>query len=484
MDNKRVSCSLKENQKIMEQLLSDCQDVEIRKLKIGIGNPVDGTAFFTEPTAGNLLELGQIMSSLFKEDGKEVLKRVQERQTGIMDVSEQATWGEVLSGFFSGDLILFIDGYDKGLKIPAKGYPGIGVSEADSEKGVRGSDESFTDSVKVNASLLRKRIRCSSLKIRKYSVGERSNTLVYVAYMEGIVQAKVIEELEKRMDTYKIDRITDSGVEQQLLTDAPRSIFPQIQSTRRPSFAAEELLEGRAVLIVDNSPEVLLLPSSYQNFLSAADDSYLNYQVVCMVRALRYIASFFAITFPGLYIVASTFEKQLIPTALLLTVERAAANTPFSPTTEVILMEISFELLREAGVRVPGDLGNAIGIVGGLIIGSAAVDANLVSPIVVIVVAFTALCSFSIPSEELSQSFRVLKFGMIVASVLLGPLGFFLGLLAITLHLSSLESLGYPFLRKVHMTFQKPVVEKRLRGAYGRQKNPVRLRKVGKENKE
>ena len=203
-------------------------------------------------------------------------------------------------------------------------------------------------------------------------------------------------------------------------------------------------MEGRVVLLSDNSPVALILPTDLNSFLKTSDDYYNRCAVATFARILRYMAAFFSMTLPGLYLAVTNFHTQILPTPLLLSFWEARIGVPFPAALEVVLMEISFELLREAGVRLPGAMGNTIGIVGGLIIGQAAVDANLVSPIVVIVVAFTALCSFSIPNEEFAFSFRILKFYMIALSAWLGFFGFLLGLLTILIHLSHLKSFGIP----------------------------------------
>lgn len=200
------------------------------------------------------------------------------------------------------------------------------------------------------------------------------------------------------------------------------------------------------VVMSDNSPTALILPTDFNSFLKTSDDYYNRFEVATFARILRFLASFFALTFPALYLAVTNFHTQILPTPLLLSFWEARIGVPFPAALEVILMELAFELLREAGVRLPGAMGNTIGIVGGLIIGQAAVDANLVSPIVVIVVAFTALCSFSIPNEEFAFSFRILKFYMIVMSAWLGFFGFLLGLLTVLIHLCKLKSFGIPYL--------------------------------------
>lgn len=206
------------------------------------------------------------------------------------------------------------------------------------------------------------------------------------------------------------------------------------------------LLEGRAVVLSDNSPVGLILPTDYNSFIKTSDDYYNRWEIATFARMLRYVASFFAMTLPGFYLVVTNFHTQILPTSLLLSFAEARAGVPFPAVLEVILMELAFELLREAGVRIPGSIGSTIGIVGGIIIGQAAVEANLVSPIVVIVVAFTALCSFAVPNEEFATAFRLLKFALIGLSAWLGYFGMLAGLLGILIHLSHLNSFGNHYL--------------------------------------
>ncbi len=487
METPKVSIHLQENEKIIKTYFAECEDIVYRELTLGKDKNVKAVAVFTEPTVGNMQlqasPLGQTLHFLGNMEQDEVLERFQKHSLGLLDVAEFEDWDTGIQGFLSGDVLLMVDGYDKLLKIPDKGYPGLGVVKAETEKGARGSLESFSDSVKTNAALLRKRIRTPDLKIKQFNVGVRSNTLGYIAYMEGIADSDLVDEIQSDLEKYIIDRVTDSGVIEQLMEKNWRSPFPQIQSTKSPSLAAEELLEGRCVVIIDNSPEVLLLPTAYQNFLMAADDAYSNYQIVSMIRILRYVAAFFAMTFPGIYVLAASYENQLLPTRLLLSFAESAKNTPFSAAVQVFLMEVSFELLREAGIRMPGSMGNAIGIVGGLIIGQAAVEAGLISPIVVIVVAFTALCSFSIPGEEITLSFRVMKFVFLVICGCFGLYGFLLGLLGLVAHLAALTSVGRPYLEPVGSVLRKPMRKSLIRGRFANRENLIRLRRERENEK-
>ena len=284
------------------------------------------------------------------------------------------------------------------------------------------------------------------LKVAECKCGRRTGTNVDIMYLDGVVRPEIVTQMQQRLAAFEIDGIGDSGVIEQLTETQWFSPFPQYQTTRRPDRAVMALLEGRAVLLADNSPEVLIFPTDYNSFIKTTDDYYTRWEIATFTRTLRYVAAFLSMILPGLYLAMTNFHTQLLPTKLLLSFAAARQGVPFPGVVEVLLMELSFELLREAGVRLPGAMGNTIGIVGGLIIGQAAVDANIVSPMVVIVVAFTALCSFAIPNEDFATAFRLLKFVFIGLSAALGFYGFLLGLLILLIHLAQLESFGMPYL--------------------------------------
>ena len=263
---------------------------------------------------------------------------------------------------------------------------------------------------------------------------------------------------------------------------------------QRPDKAAFSLLEGRVVVLSDNSPVALILPCDYNSFLKTTDDYYNRWDMATFARILRFFSSFFAMTLPGLYLALTNFHTQILPTSLLLAFQEAREGVPFPTVLEVLLMELSFELLREAGVRLPGAMGSTIGIVGGLIIGQAAVDAHLVSPIVVILVSFTALCSFAIPSEEFAYAFRVLKFLVIFASAWLGYFGFLVSITVILFHLARLKSFGIPYLTpfsggdingdldKRDALWRYPLQKNNVRPIYARRNQRVRLRRKKTKN--
>ena len=443
-----VSCSIEENEKNLRQMFSACDDLKIRKMNMGKNGKRECLICYIEVNTGNMLfnALAQFISYLDTLSEEEITKAVEDNAFGLSDAAPLKTMEDVSVGILIGDTVLFVDGVGVALKIPDQGYPKMGVGEADTEKVVRGSNESFTESEKANTALIRKRIRSNHLKVKEIKVGLRSFTNVGIVYIEDLAEPKLVKEIEERINEYEIDGILDSGVVEQLTEENWVSPFPQLQSTRRPDRAAMSVLEGKVVVLVDNSPQALLIPADVNSFLKTTDDYYNRFHMASFARIIRYVATFFSLTLPGLYLAVTNFHTQILPTPLLLSFWQARIGVPFPAALEVLLMELSFELLREAGVRLPGAMGNTIGIVGGLIIGQAAVDANLVSPIVVIVVAFTALCSFAIPNEEFAFSFRVLKFLMIGLSAWLGFFGFLVGLFGILVHLASLKSFDIPYL--------------------------------------
>ena len=445
-----VSLKVSENKQILQDMFGSSMDIKIREMVLG-REQVRCLAAYIEITAGSLAFenslVGRLLNDLADLSAERIYESLASNGQGLCDVTPFENIEDAVQfGMLTGDVILFIDGFASALKIPDKGYPNMGVTKPDSEKVIRGSQEGFADSVKVNTALIRKRIRSTKVRVKEVKAGLYSHTNIDLVYMEGLIYPGLLEEIERRLDSYTIDGILDSGMIEQLAEDNWYSPFPQFQTTQRPDRAAIAVLEGRVVLLCDNSPTALILPTDYNSLLKTSDDYFNRFEIATLERLIRYAASFMALALPALYLAVTNFHTQILPTSLLLSFAAARQGVPFPAVVEVLLMELSFELLREAGVRLPGAMGNTIGIVGGLIIGQAAVEANLVSPIVVIGVAFTALSSFAIPNEELATAFRILKFYMIAMSAWLGLFGFLAASLSILIHLAGLKSFGIPYL--------------------------------------
>lgn len=448
MEKTKITAKIEESEQAIRAAFSSCDDLKFRKMDIGQGKKIRCFICYIEVNVGNemLNVFGRMVNYLESLPEERLEQTIGGNAFALSDAKPYEYMEDAIRGILIGDAMLFVDGFAGALKIPDKGYPKMGVSESDTEKVVRGSNESFTESEKANTALIRKRIRNTGLKVKEFQVGVRSFTNVAIVYMEDLADSYLVKETHRRLNAYDIDGVMDSGVLEQLAEESWSSPFPQFHSTRRPDRAAMAVLEGKVVVLVDNSPIALMLPADVNSFLKTSDDYYNRFHMATFARILRYVSAFFSLTLPGLYLAVTNFHTQILPTPLLFSFWQARIGVPFPAALEVLLMELSFELLREAGVRLPGAMGNTIGIVGGLIIGQAAVDANLVSPIVVIVVAFTALCSFAIPNEEFAFSFRILKFLLIFLSGWLGFFGFLIGLFGVLVHMAGLKSFGFPYL--------------------------------------
>lgn len=450
MEDRKISALLHENETYIRKRCENCDDILIRPMVLGEGHKVNCLMVYIEVTVSNMMlddsAIGKMVNHFWEIPAEKIREFIRKNSLGIADAEELSTMEEVFSAMLAGNAVFFMDGYDKAMKISSRGYPGLDVSEAETEKVLRGSKEGFCDRVKINAALIRKRLRDTRLKVEQQDIGVRSHTVVQLLYVDDLVHEELLESIKERLEFFTVDGILDSGMLEQLTEEAWYSPFPQFQTTERPDRAAQELLNGKAVLLCDNSPVALVLPGAFNSFMESSEDWYNRFEMTSFLRVLRYLAMAVATLLPGLYLAMIRFHTQVLPANLILSFAQAREGVPFSSVVELVFLELSFELIREAGVRIPGELGNAIGIVGGLIIGQAAVEANLVSPVVVIIVALTALGSLAIPNEEFASAFRLLKYVFLFLGGYLGIFGIVLGLYLTAAHLAGLLSFGVPYL--------------------------------------
>ena len=490
-ESRKVSANLRENEKYLRSRLENCSDILIRPMRLGDKHKVDCLMVYIEVAVSNMMlddsALGKMINHFWEISPEDIQEFVRHNSLGIADVKKLENLDESIDAMLAGNAVFFIDGYDKAMKISSKGYPSTGVMEAESEKVLRGSREGFSDSVKSNSALVRKRLRDTRLKVEEYKIGVRSHTLTQVLYMDDLVHEGLLEEVKERLEEFQIDGILDSGMLEQLTEDVWYSPFPQYQTTERPDRAVQEILKGKVVILCDNSPEALILPGNFSSFMESSEDWYHRFEMASFLRILRYLAVIMATVLPGLYLAVIRFHTQILPSALILSFAEAREGVPFSSVVELIFLELAFELIREAGVRVPGSLGNAIGIVGGLVIGQAAVETNLVSPIVVMIVALTALGSMTVPNEEFAAAFRLVKYGFLILGGYLGIYGIVLGVYLVIGHLAGLISFGIPYLVPFIKKEQKgsrgegvlrvPLRKRVLRPLYAREEQKIRLKR-------
>ncbi len=362
------------------------------------------------------------------------------------DIKSATDIDEAILEVMCGNTLMLLDGLEEILVISTKSFPKRGVDKPETEIAVQGPQEAFAESIRINTVLIRRRIRDTRLKCVQSKAGNVSRTDIALMYMEGIADSKLVNKIKKKLENIKTDMVYDSGYLEQLLEENKLSPFPQIQLTERPDKAAAELMEGRIVIVVDTSPFVILLPAVLASFYQASEDYYQRWEIMSFIRIIRYLAGFAAFSLPGLYIAVALYHPSMIPTELALRLAGARQTVPISTVVEIIVMELIFEALREAGTRIPASIGSTLGIVGGIIIGQAAVDAGLVSPIAVIIIALTGICSFAIPNIALVSAYRLIKYFIIFTSAAAGLLGYVAGLLLVLVHIASLESFGVSYI--------------------------------------
>ena len=363
-------------------------------------------------------------------------------QNSVKKITE---FSDVYSGINMGDCVLIVDSIDTAFDIDVKGFKQRSIDSPSNEVVVRGAQEAFVENIRTNTSMIRRIVNNENLVFQTIKVGKITKTQVAIGYINGLANTDLISEVTYRINNLDIDYLISSGQLEQLIQDTPNSLFPQIMATERPDKTTNFLLEGRVIVIVNGSPYALIMPATFTDFLSSPEDLNLKYQFSNLQKIVRLFATILSVLLPGLYIAITNYHQELIPTELLFTVTAARESVPFSTVIEILIMEVSFELIREAGLRVPTPLGTTIGIVGALILGDAAVSATLVSPILIIIVAITGICSFSIPDFSLSFTFRIYRFIYILLGYIAGFLGIGLGIFVQIVIMCNLKSFGSPY---------------------------------------
>lgn len=359
------------------------------------------------------------------------------------------TYGELLDHILTGETAILVDGTARALAVETKSWEHRSITEPSTEAVIRGPREGFNEVLRANTALLRRRIKSPYLRLDPLKIGKLSLTDVVVAWIDGLTNPELVHEVKRRLDSLNTDWIPDSGYLEQYIEDSPYSPFPQFGYTERPDRTAAAVLEGRVAILVDGSPLALVVPGGVTSFLTAAEDYYERFPYGSLLRLLRLVGMLVALTLPALYIAVTTFHQELIPTPLVLLFTASREPVPFPAVVEALIMIGGLELTREAGLRLPAPIGQTVGIVAALLLGQAAVQAGLVSPIMVIVVAITGLASFVVPHYASGLPLRWLAFPLMALAATLGLFGLTAGFLAIILHLAGLTSAGLPYLEAV-----------------------------------
>ncbi|MDQ0285488.1 spore germination protein KA [Desulfofundulus luciae] len=450
-----LSSRLKDNLALIKQILGNSSDLVIRELRLGVDGDVSGAVVFIDgmtdkgtvnDTVIKGLTLESRMAGLGGKTAGNLFALVRNFMVNTGSVREAATVFELVDGILYGDTAVLVEGEAVALLATAPGWPVRGIEEPTSESVVRGPREGFTELLRTNTSLIRRRLRDPNLVTERITLGERTRTSVEIAYIRGLADPRLVQEVKDRLSRIKVDGIIESGNIEELIEDHPHSPFPQVFRTERPDRVVSMLLDGRVAIITDGTPFVLVVPAEFVVFMQSSEDYYERFFLATAVRWLRYIAFIASLILPSLYISITTFHQEMIPTRLLISIAASREGVPFPAFVEAFLMEFTFEALREAGIRLPRNVGQAVSIVGALVIGQAAVSAGVVSSLMVIIVALTGISSFVAPVFSMAITMRLLRFPMMVLAATLGIFGVMMGLLVILVHMASMRSFGIPYL--------------------------------------
>jgi len=452
------SPDIDENMRLLRECFENCSDVVFREFLFAQREQIKLVLVYIDGISSKVQISEQIMRALSLEvpaatdntviNKTNALHYVKMRGLCIHQVGETEKLQEAVEAILSGDSVLLVDGHATAVINGSRGWEARSVEESKTEIVVRGPREAFVETLRVNTSLLRRKIKSKDLKIESLTLGEVTNTDIAVAYIRGIVNEGLVAEVKKRLAGIKIDGILESGYIEELIRDHPLSMFPTVAHTDRPDRVAANLLEGRVAVFVDGTPIVLTVPHFFIEALQAPEDYYEHYFFTTFVRLLRIGSLLIALTLPSLYVAIISFHQEMLPTPLLLSIAAQREAVPFPVFIEALLMEIAFEIIREAGIRLPRQVGQAVSIVAALIIGQSLVQAGLVAGATIIVVALTAMASFVVYYSG-SLAFRLLRFPLMFLAASFGLFGLIAGLIVIVAHMTSLRSFGVPYLAPV-----------------------------------
>ncbi|QBP42862.1 spore germination protein [Paenisporosarcina antarctica] len=452
-----LNSSLKDNLEKIINILGESSDIVIREIQIGKNNSVKAGIIYTSGLTDTTSLQNFIMESMMLDiQGTNVTQKlvpepnlievIKNSVMTVADIKDLTDFEGLFNSLLSGDTIFLVDGYTKGLVIDNKHWEERGVTEPAAQTVVRGSREAFSENIRTNTALIRRKIKDPNLWLETKVIGTYTKTNVAIMYINGIVNEEIVKEVHIRLDRIDIDGILEGGNIEELIEDSTNSPFPTVSNTERPDAVAGSLLEGRIAILIDGSPFVLVVPTLFVQFFQSPEDYYQRPYIASLIRLLRFVSYAIALLTPALFIALTTYHQEMIPTAFLMNLAAQREGVPFPAFVETVIVEVTFEILREAGVRMPRSIGPTMSIVGAFVLGTAAVEAGTITAATVIVVSVTAIATYVTPSYDISIAVRMLRFFLIALAASFGLFGIIVGLLAIILHLCSLRSFGIPYM--------------------------------------
>lgn len=443
----KLSSNLSRNLNRISEKLGNSSDFVKRQFMIGHSNPQTAVILFIDGLVDQKTINENILRPLLNIDELSPPATPEMLEQYLLTVSGTEHVKDVeglVEGILTGDTALLLDGSSTGLLLSTKGWEKRSISEPDTEVIVKGPRDGFTENLRTNTALLRRRIEHPALRFETMKIGKKTRTEVCIAYIQGVANTRLVEEAKRRIQRIDTDSILSAGFISQYIEDAPFSLFSTVGYTERPDVCSAKLLEGRVAILVDGTPMVNTVPFLFIESFQSPDDYNFRPFYMTFVRWFRYSAFAISILLPPIYVALSSYHQELIPTPLLISMAAATQGTPFPALIEAIGMGFIFEILREAGIRIPRPYGQAVSIVGALVIGDATVSAGLVGAPLIIVVALTAIASFLVPAQ--ADVAAVLRVGLTILAGVLGAFGLNGGLIIVYVHLATLRSFGVPYL--------------------------------------
>lgn len=453
LNQQKTSKSMEENISFVSHIIGETSDLQNQVLVIG---DIRATIFFLKSMVDEKEVHNKIIDPITNLNQNESfsssltdLEKIRERLFSGLSFKVHEDFQKITSDILNGSILVMEDGSNQAYLFSIGNSNYRSITESSTQTVVRGPKDSFTESLQLGYSLLRRRIRNPRLQFEEFVVGEDSRTTIAIGYMKGIVNEGILEEVRKRMEAMNTNAVLDSGNIEELITDQTFTTFPLIYNSERPDVIAGGIMEGKVAILAEGSPFVLLAPTVLTDFFQSPEDYYQSFFMGSFIRVIRYIAFLCALLVPSIYVSLVTYHHELIPTDLFISIQAQREGVPFPAAIEILLMEITFEVIREAGIRMPRVVGQTISIVGALVLGQAVVEAGIVSNILVIVVAFTAIASYVSPIYQFSTATRLLRFVYILAGSILGLYGVFFVLVIMVAHMVSLRSFGVPYLAPI-----------------------------------
>ena len=445
---KALSKKLEENMQMIQDMFFNDDTVIVRPFGSQNNNGLRCCLVMVDGMVNSEIAHFHIMEAIIEcpelKPFEDLFETVYNKVVSVGEITTATGPSQLAESIVSGETVLFVDGYAKAMIINTRGWMMRSVQEPEPEKVIRGPREGFVESILISLSMIRRKIASPDLKFRFMTIGARTHTKVCLVYHEALVNHDILGEVVRRINRYDLDGALDAQYVEEMIRDSPYSPFQTVGSTERPDIVAAKLLEGRIAIFVDGTPAVLTVPYVFIESFQVNEDYYLGYVLSSFVRIVRIVAFFFTISIPAVYLSLVAFHQELLPTPLMLSILNARAGVPFPSIVEILIMLMTFEVLREAGARMSTGIGQALGIVGALVVGQAAVEARIVSAPIIIVVAFTAICDMV--GIKHHGAVVLIRLVSIVACGLIGLYGYFLIIAALGIMLLSTRSFGVPYM--------------------------------------